>query len=106
MARSNPSQDSPAKPKRKVRSLDERIAELQAKADEKKAKARAKAEAEIEGIEAAIAKTTGKLVQLREQRAAARAALGLEDDADEGDLPTRPPVAEGELAEAADHPQS
>ena len=68
------------KPKRVIRSIDERIAELQAKADAKKAKEAEKATAKLETLDNAIVKAEAKLLGLLAERKAARAAAGLPED--------------------------
>ena len=68
------------KPKRVIRSIDERIAELQAKADAKKAKEAEKATAKLETLDNAVVKAEAKLLALLAERKAARAAAGLPED--------------------------
>lgn len=85
MADKNTKAKDETKPKRKVRTIEERIAELQAKADERRAKAKAKAEAELTKAIAVRDNARARLERAEAKVAALRETAGLEAEVD-GDV--------------------
>lgn len=85
MADKNTKAKDEAKPKRKARTLEERIAELQAKADERRAKAKAKAEAELTKAITVRDNARARLERAEAKVAELRQAAGLQPEVD-GDV--------------------
>lgn len=73
---------SEAKPRRKARTLEEQLAELQSKVEAKQQRTKAKAEAQLAEVEDKIAAAHTKLVELTTQRQSLRSTLGLPADDD------------------------
>jgi hypothetical protein len=82
----------PVKERKPARTLEQRIAELQAKQAEKDAKAAEKAKAELDAVETAFVKAEAKLLELLRKRSALRTAAGWTAD-ENGDINV-PPVTE------------
>lgn len=70
--------DKPKRERRPARSIEERIAELQARAEAKHQKARAKATAELATLNERVSKLEAKLEEAKKARDAALAVLGEE----------------------------
>lgn len=69
-----------SKPRRAARTLEEQIAELQAKAQARKEKAAAKAQAQLEVVEAQLAKARARVEALVATRAELVQQLGIVED--------------------------
>lgn len=70
--------DKPKRERRPARSIEERIAELQARAEAKQQRARAKAAAELAALNERVTKLQTKLDEALKARDAALAVLGEE----------------------------
>jgi len=70
--------DKPKRERRPARSIEERIAELQARAEAKHQRARAKAAAELATLNERVGKLEVKLEEAKKARDAALAVLGEE----------------------------
>lgn len=78
MAKTSVASPTPAKPRAAARTIEQQIADLQAKAEAKKAKVTTKASKELAAVEAKITAAETKLAELYAQRSALRETLGLQ----------------------------
>jgi outer membrane protein assembly factor BamD (BamD/ComL family) len=82
-----PVADQPKKDRRPARTIDERIAELKAVAEARQAKDAAKATAKLTVLNDKIVKLESQLGDLYVARTAARAVLGITEDAAPAEAP-------------------
>jgi siderophore synthetase component len=85
--------DKPKRERRPARTLEERIAELQAQAEAKAKKAAEKAQAELDAVESAFVSAEAKLLKLHKQRTELRRAAGWTED-ENGDVNVPPAQAD------------
>lgn len=80
MVKENTTPEAKAKPRAAARTIEQQIADLQAKAKAKQDKVEAKAKAELAAVQAKIVEAETKLAVLYKQRTEAKEILGIDDE--------------------------